>query len=130
MKTKGPNLSKMSPKKRHEFVLQNLYNKKQPIETVYYQENHDHAGIMQKQLKTIDVHGYSAIGLAAVSIKVLSLMPTDKKEYFNEESYKEKKHYIKQLKKLGIKATSKDKQLLLQIKKEARMNCHRTDVRN
>ena len=122
MEVKEVNLSKMKPIERQDFLDYNNHSFMDTnyIGIPYFYENHheDFVKLHEKELKKINFHGYSALGIAAIAIKVYSL-PDKNKENFDEAPYNEKKAFIQKLLECGFKPTQKDRELALQVELEA-----------
>jgi hypothetical protein len=120
METKELNLNEMTRSERQELLNYSQFMETADIAIPYFQENHrlDFVKNKQKSLKAINVHEYSAIGIAAIAIQVYSL-PDKNKTIFDEAPYQEKKSFIKHLLDYGLKPTEKDKVLAWQVELEA-----------
>jgi hypothetical protein len=117
------NLSKATPIERQD-LIRTHYSNVENIIFPYFQENHHLIDQKQQEFKKINSHGYSALGFAAVAIKVYSShrvlsINNEPSIIFDGVSYAEKKDFIQKLRQYGFEPTEKDRELALQIELEA-----------
>lgn len=124
METNELDLSKATPKERQNLMRTHCHNVEN-LQLPYFQENHHLIAEKKQQFKNVYSHGYSALGFAAIAIKVYS---AHQAHSFNNEfvfifegaSYTEKKNLIQKLRHgCGLKPTQKDRELALKIESEA-----------